>query len=654
MNNKTPASVKKEVEEQHEVYVDYPGQEMVDSESLSPSKNIKLESFSNCECGNVQSPTKEIICQVQVCEKINNKTPASVKIEQPEVYADYPGEEIMGTDSQSPDNNIKLKPFYECDNVQSFTREIISEVQVFDMMDDKTSVKIEPEVYVDYADEDQKIHHCSQSCPSLQKESQMENKKMFGYIDWKHVKHEQSDLLCQKKSQIVDMASCCSIPEITGNNTESRMSKAITIIHHQEVPFIGTENGYMASKQHEHCSYLSETVTSMAEIDTKICLTDDNSQLRNVETPIKQTQISRKSLDDAPDYTRGSPQRIQAEDTACMFDNCDATINVDTFLHTQKTTDLRERHYNCDVCAASFTSTYNLKCHIRTHIGEKPYVCDICSSSFTKHHDLKRHKRTHTGEKPYVCNICSASFTKHHDLKYHKKTHTGEKPYMRDVCAASFATAGTPKAHKRTHTGEKPYMCDVCATSFTSSRSLKRHKRTHTGEKPYKCDICGASFTSADKVKIHKRTHTGEKPYKCDVCAASFTSADKLKIHKRTHTGEKPYKCDVCSASFTQVSSLNFHARTHTGEKPYRCDVCAAYFSGSSSLKRHKRIHTGEKPYKCDVCAASFTRAGILKHHRRTHTGEKPYKCDVCGASFTHAGSFKYHTRIHSRETLQV
>ncbi|BFZ20976.1 hypothetical protein BsWGS_24015 [Bradybaena similaris] len=253
----------------------------------------------------------------------------------------------MAAENLLPSNNIKLEPFCEYDNVQSFTGEIMSEVQIFDKVGSKASVKTkQPKVYVDYADEDMKVHSCSQRCTSLLEQSQMEKKMAFGNIDWKLVKHEQSDLLCQKESK---MASCCSNPEVKGNNTESTMSENTTLIHHQDVSYIGTVNGYMASQQHENCSYLSEAVVSMVEIDPKICLTDDNSQLRNVETPIKQTQISGKSLDDAPDYIpSGSPQRIQAEATACMLDNCDVTINVNTFLHKHKTTDLRERHYKSD------------------------------------------------------------------------------------------------------------------------------------------------------------------------------------------------------------------------------------------------------------------------------------------------------------------
>ncbi|BFZ20971.1 hypothetical protein BsWGS_24010 [Bradybaena similaris] len=449
---------------------------------------------------------------------MNNKTPASVKIEQPEVYVDYPGKEIMGSENLLPSNNIKQEPFCECDNVQSSTREIISEVQVFDNVDSKTSVKIEqPEVYVDYADEDMKIHSCSHSCPSLQEQSEMEKKMVFANIDWKLVKHEQSDLLCQKQSKMVGTGSCCNIPEITGNNSESSMSEDLSLIHHQEVSFIGTESGYMASQQHENCSYLSEAVTSIVGIDTKICLTDENSQLHNVETPIKQTQISRKSLDDAPDYTRGSPQRIQAEDTACMFDNCDVTINVDTFLHRQKATDLRERHYKCDVCAASFTQVGHLKCHKRTHTGEKPYKCDFCAASFTYAWSLKCHKTTHMVEKPYKCDVCAAPFTSAYNLKRHMRTHTGEKPYKCDFCASSFTYAWSLKLHKRTHTGEKPFKCDICAASFTKACDLKRHKRTHTGESPVKCDVCPASFTSTNSLKRHRKTHAGEKPYKSNV-----------------------------------------------------------------------------------------------------------------------------------------
>lgn len=66
-------------------------------------------------------------------------------------------------------NNTQLEPACEGDNVH-FTREVISDVQVFDKIADRiiASIKIEqPGVHLDYPGEDMKIYPCSQSCLSL-------------------------------------------------------------------------------------------------------------------------------------------------------------------------------------------------------------------------------------------------------------------------------------------------------------------------------------------------------------------------------------------------------------------------------------------------------------------------------------------------------
>ncbi|BFZ26007.1 hypothetical protein BsWGS_29046 [Bradybaena similaris] len=160
-------------------------------------------------------------------------------------------------------------------------------MQGFDKMDSKipASVKIEhPEVYVNYPTEDIEIQPCSLSCPSLQEESQIEKKAMFGNMDWKLEKQEQS----HKFSKVVGIR--CSIQEMAGHsNTETRMPEVTTALaHNQQVSFVVAENGYTASQHPQHCSHMSESVPSMIEINTKLLLPNENCQLDHAEIPVKQ------------------------------------------------------------------------------------------------------------------------------------------------------------------------------------------------------------------------------------------------------------------------------------------------------------------------------------------------------------------------------
>ncbi|BFZ12704.1 hypothetical protein BsWGS_15743 [Bradybaena similaris] len=484
-------------------------------------------------------------------------------------------EMIMMNDYQThallTSNKIKLEPPSETDIVQSSTREVIHEDPVFDKMNlpASPSVKIEceqpePEVYIDNPDNDDMkiIQPCSQDCPSLQEQSQMEKKMMFGKIDWKLVKQEKQNVLCEDTShgynynnKLEVMTTCNNIQQMTELKTESRMHENRTaLVHHQEVSLMGTENGYTASQHHEESSHMSESMSSMAELKSKLSLTNDNCQLRYEDIPVKHTHISGTSFGYTVNNTICKPQKIQSGNTPHMPDVCDVIINAKTvsFLHRHKI-DIQENPYKCDICIKYFNNVNMLKCHMRTHTGEKSYSFDICGASFSCNGGMKRHMKLPTEEKRHKCEVCGASFSHKGDLKCHMRTHTGEKPYTCDICAASFSRNGHLKRHMRIHIGEKPYKCDTCDASFTKAAHLKCHIRAHTGEKPYKCDVCGASFTKSSGLKYHMRTHTEVKPYMCDNCGASFTQSGSPKYHMRSHTGERPYKCDICGESFTLV-----------------------------------------------------------------------------------------------------
>jgi hypothetical protein len=69
-----------------------------------------------------------------------------------------------------------------------------------------------------------------------------------------------------------------------------------------------------------------------------------------------------------------------------------------------------EKPHQCDICKKRFSSTSNLKTHLRLHSGQKPYACDLCPAKFTQFVHLKLHKRLHTNERPYTCQGCSKKY----------------------------------------------------------------------------------------------------------------------------------------------------------------------------------------------------------------------------------------------------
>lgn len=90
-----------------------------------------------------------------------------------------------------------------------------------------------------------------------------------------------------------------------------------------------------------------------------------------------------------------------------------------------------EKPHECDICHKRFSSTSNLKTHLRLHSGQKPYACDLCPAKFTQFVHLKLHKRLHNNERPYNCNACGKKYISASGLRTHWKT-TSCRPKTED------------------------------------------------------------------------------------------------------------------------------------------------------------------------------------------------------------------------------
>lgn len=195
---------------------------------------------------------------------------------------------------------------------------------------------------------------------------------------------------------------------------------------------------------------------------------------------------------------------------------------------------------------------------MRTYTGEKPYECKLCLKKFTTTNNLKDHLRVHTREKPFICDVCQKAFGRRSALSEHYIIHTGECP---NECV--FKYPFRLKMHYKTHTLDKQFECDIRKRTFLFKNRCKEHTYTHAKEKPYLCTNvgCGKGYSRSAVLARHLIIHTGQQPYVCEICKKGFNHMTSLTRHYFVYTKEKPYSCEFCQHSFTQKAYLRFHQR---------------------------------------------------------------------------------------------
>ncbi|XP_017875965.1 uncharacterized protein LOC108622542 [Ceratina calcarata] len=167
----------------------------------------------------------------------------------------------------------------------------------------------------------------------------------------------------------------------------------------------------------------------------------------------------------------------------------------------------------CPVCKCIYLRS-SLAVHMRVHNGERPYECQVCAKTFSTKWNLQLHKWTHAARstKPFKCNQCSGAFYRHSDYTAHMNSHRNVRPYTCNYCGAQFIRKYNCLRHVKEHEENKAYTCDVCNKTFHRSYYLKEHLRVHSGARPYTCHICGKSSGTKSNHNKHVRIHHAREP----------------------------------------------------------------------------------------------------------------------------------------------
>jgi len=344
----------------------------------------------------------------------------------------------------------------------------------------------------------------------------------------------------------------------------------------------------------------------------------------------------------------------------------------------------------------------------QAYTAHKSYCCRICRKSFSSSTNLRRHVRANHETGRFPCHFCSAQFKRCDSLLRHRRT--AHADLQCPNCRKVFKNVDSKSSHVCKGRSTNRLSCTVCRKSFISRSNLNKHIRQTHGATVFPCKECGKIFRHTDTLTLH--TWKSHHRFICPHCGSVHETATHLCKHMSSVHGKKVKSmspamkrspspengddsmnmndasdgdddrddtyvpdaddgneiqenhqqisvqengeasfldavvADVChqqsgtqAVRKTRVRSAGSVTQLPSGTKS--CHVCSKSFSSESNLRRHVRVNHEASQFRCHVCSAVFKRIDSLVRHKRSSHAD--LCCSVCHAVFDTADAKSTH-----------
>jgi len=346
-------------------------------------------------------------------------------------------------------------------------------------------------------------------------------------------------------------------------------------------------------------------------------------------------------------------------------------------------------------------------------LGSKSYCCRVCKKSFTSSTNLRRHVRANHETGRFQCQYCPVAFKRCDSLLRHRRTAHADLQCA--SCRKVFKNIESKSAHVCKGRSSNKLSCTVCSKSFISRSNLNKHIRMTHGAIVFPCKECGKVFRHSDTLTLH--TWKSHQRFICPQCGSVHETANLLckhmaSVHGKTVPGMSAMKRSATPENGEDTSTMNdvsdgdddvndndaddfipdavdngqtqtapngetslletlanvdaaplLHgparknkikeesgARSNSSNsrktlsstgKSNSCHICNKSFSSESNLRRHIRVNHEASRFPCHMCPAVFKRIDSLVRHKRANHAE--VCCNVCHAVFNSAEAKSTH-----------